>query len=187
MKKKLFTLSIVSFAILAFALVMLFIPFGGVDKDEVEMFSASFVFSADELEDLFDDPLVMMFLFYPVSLIVSTLLVTLANLNHMKASKEEGVPTYRKSYTNLVATFLFGLLAWGISIAMFLEYDNFAIGAFVYSPLVYLVPSIALLIINSKIKDTYRLLKKEAKKAAKAAKAAAEAAAAETETAAEEK
>lgn len=187
MKKKLFTLSIVSFVILAFALVMLFIPFKGIDDEEIELFSASVVFSADWLEDLFEDPFVMILFLYPVSLFFTALLVTLANLKHMKASKEEGVPAYKKSYTNLVATLIFGLLGWSFSIIPFVEFDNFAVGIFVYTPIVYIIPTIALMIVNGKIKEIYRLLKKEAKKAAKAAAKAAEAAAAETEAVAEEK
>lgn len=188
MKKKLLIFSIVQFVIIAFALIMLFIPaVEALDNPKPDETPARFSAWLAFLEGFTDDDILLYIMMpYPICLFIASILVVLAGLKNIKFATQENVKIPKKKYKNIFLTFAFGIICWGFAIIFTRKWDNFATVQFLYMTLVYLVPSIVLLITDKNIKNTYILIRKERKKE-KAAKAAAEAAATETEAVAEEK
>ena len=178
MKKKLLTLSITSLVFIAFAVVMLFVPFTFEDKGEMQSFFATMYFlDAEEIADIIEEVVTLPLLIYPIAVVVTAIFVVKTAIKNIKFAKNEGVALPKKVSTNLIFLLIVGILAWALSIVFFID-ENQVLGAFVYAPFVYVIPTIALMIVNGEMKTVRGAIKKEMKKQAKKAKAEAEAAAA---------
>lgn len=169
MKKKLLTLSIVQLVFVAFAIIMLFIPFTVHEKESDWNFMAcTYLFDTETLLDILtDEPMLLPLPLYPVEVIITAIVLIFASVKTIKLATDKITTLPKKAHTNCILMLIIGILAWCFSIVIFLD-ENEVMGAFVYGPLVYLLPAIALMIVNGEIKNTFTLLKKEAAKQAKA-------------------
>ena len=165
-KKKFLALSVTSLVFVAFALVMLFIPFTTEDKDWSYVPMKLF-FDIEALIEAFEDIVDIPFVLYPIVLLITAISVVKSSIKNIQFATKDENALPKKAHNNFVALLLFGILAWALAIVVFID-EHEALAAFTYAPLVYVLPAIALMIVGNELKLIHGVMKKETEKKAKA-------------------
>ena len=165
-KKKFLALSVTSLVFLAFALVMLFVPFTTEDKDW--SYSAMMLFfDFEELIEVFEEIVYIPIVLYPIVLLITAISVVKSSIKNIQFATKDENALPKKAHNNFALLLIVGILAWALAIGVFID-EHEALAAFTYAPLVYVLPAIALMIVGNELKLIHGVMKKETEKKAKA-------------------
>lgn len=149
MKKNLFKFTILSFIFLGIMILLMFIPLG--DYGDFDNISVIYL-SQTHVRALLPKVLNLGVLLYPIGVAVFTILIVLKGVKNIILSKNENdVLNYNANTKFLWILLILAIWGWINSFLLFGQGDgNFvAIGM---ATLAYLVPVIALMIVNKKLK-----------------------------------
>lgn len=146
MKKKIFTLSIVQLVFAILAVALLFLPINTIDKGDTDTFLAYKHVTLELLEETF---LGFGWFIYPILVGLCVIVATFRVIKLSKLTKDENAKTPKRlNPAIMVFTFFFGLWSWGVTFATFGDVDNTST-AILLSLVIYVIPSLLMLIVNA--------------------------------------